>query len=492
MPLDPATPRPNIVLVVSDDHAQWALGCYGAQEISTPNLDRLAAAGARFANAYTPTPVCSPGRACLFTGRLPSQHGVHDFLREMWTPADREWLAGELTMPMVLHEAGYETALFGKWHCGRSHLPQPGFDHWLSYALEQLPHDPHCGELDFVENGDPIHHQGCQAPFLTAKAIDLLRARDRSRPLFLCLGYTDTHSPFAGLPERLVSRFRDCAFIDAPLEPYPTGRGWATVSVPPEIERREWLAQLYAGIALIDEQMGMLVDEIDSGDHGETLIVYTSDHGHNCGHHGLFTAGNASVPQNFFEESIRIPLLVHWPEQATPSVLYQPVDHCDLFLTLLEAADCRPPDEVAQDRCYPGESCMPLLGEEGHPWRDVQFCEYGNARMIRTDRYKLVRHYPPHAGVYPDELYDLQADPRETTNLSADSGMSPLVAALDERIEAHFAQHEDPLRSAKRILDQPSCNPYEPWRLESPEMVPPGWSRLGAALEGGSDLHDQQ
>ena len=113
---------PNILLFLTDDHGSWALGSYGNREVRSPRLDRLAAEGARFANAFTPCPVCSPARACLVTGRTPSQVGIHDWIEENDPDCgDYDWLAGETTLPQLLQRAGYHCGLSGKWHLGRSH-----------------------------------------------------------------------------------------------------------------------------------------------------------------------------------------------------------------------------------------------------------------------------------------------------------------------------------------------------------------------------------
>lgn len=123
----------NILVFLTDDHARWALGCYGNSEVRTPTMDHLAATGVVFDNAYTPSPVCSPARASFFTGRLPSQHGVHDYLAEA-DPEVRavDWLSGEVTLARLLRDNGYATALTGKWHLGREESVPDGFDYWYS------------------------------------------------------------------------------------------------------------------------------------------------------------------------------------------------------------------------------------------------------------------------------------------------------------------------------------------------------------------------
>lgn len=467
--------RPNLLVVMADDHAQWATSCYGNREVRTPTLDYLATTGVRFANAYTTTPVCSPARATFYTGKLPSQHGIHDYINEFLY--DGDWLAGETTLAETLNAARYQTGLIGKWHAGNSHVPQPGFEYWLSYAHGQWPHR---GDIQLNENGRHFVHRGHQSPYFTAKAVDFLRTRDRERPFFLFVGYVDTHSPFRGHPERLVGPYRRCDFRDIPWETSASDRGWTRWGIPEEDgERLEWLAQYYAAVTMLDEQVAVLVDELEGGGHGDTLVIYTSDHGHMNGHHGLYAAGNSTVPQNFYEEAIRVPLLIQWPSRVGSGMVDErPVDHCDLFQTVLDAAGVAGDRPGADARDYPGRSILPSSGSAPSTWRDTQFGEYGNARMIRTHRFKLVRHYAPHAGVYPDELYDLANDPREADNRIADPTLGPLVSKLDSALEAHFTQYEDPSRSAKAIEDQPVVNGREPWRLERPATIPPEGAHL--------------
>ena len=129
----PTSDQKHVILVVNDDLAQWALGYYGNREIHTPNLDYLAATGVLMENAFTPTPVCSPARACLLTGRLASQHGIHDYLSSTMPEIHRRpWLKDEVTLAQLLSQAGYQTAHCGKWHLGNDDQPQAGFSWWFS------------------------------------------------------------------------------------------------------------------------------------------------------------------------------------------------------------------------------------------------------------------------------------------------------------------------------------------------------------------------
>jgi arylsulfatase A-like enzyme len=213
---------------------------------------------------------------------------------------------------------------------------------------------------------------------------------------------------------------------------------------------------------MVDEQVGRLIDELDNLQlRQNTLIVYTSDHGQFAGHHGLpFSKGNATVPQNFFDEAIRVPLLVDWPGHVRAGISpNQFVDHCDLFQTLLAAADAR-----AEGIPSPGRSFLPLLNGQEMSWRDAQFCEYGNARMIRTKTHKLICRYPGPNGHFGDELYDLTVDPRETHNVIGDPVNSERVGELKRRLDDYFARYEVPERSGRHVALQPQAGAVEPWR----------------------------
>lgn len=465
--------KPNIIVIMTDDHGMWAAHCYGNSEIRTPNMDRIAARGVLFENAYTPSPVCSPARACFFTGKMPSQHGVHDYIAEHRHPEEYDWLHGNRTLPETLRHHGYQTGIVGKWHCGASWKARPEFDYWFSHLKGQYPH---FGDQEFVENEQAYHAYGHQAPVLTEKALDCMgRFSGSEAPFFLFVGYVDTHSPFIDHPERLVSYYRDTAtFRDIPSEkPMLPDGGWVRFGVPPDPrEKREWLAQYYAAAECIDEQIGRIVDRLEElGELENTVLVYTSDHGHMNGHHGLYTKGNATVPQNFHEESIRVPFLIQWPERIKPGGrCSQPVSHCDVYRTLLDVCGAAN-DTQAAGPAFPGKSFLQVLTggkppDEGRDW----FCEYGNARMIRRGRFKYIRRYAPHewAG---DELYDLQEDPREQYNLIAKQ--REVAAGLGRALDEWFSRYEDPLFSGRDILAQKEANPFEPWRLQRPGNTPP-------------------
>lgn len=455
---------PNVLVFLTDDHGHWGGNCFGTPLIETPNLDFLAATGTRFENAFTPCPVCSPARASFFTGKMPSAHGIHDWLREPGQYTEHPALQGQRTLGMDAQNGGYRTGLCGKWHCGHFWEPPAGWDTWFSNAEGT---NARFGKQPFYEGNVRVECHGNQADFITDRAVRFLREDERTNPFFLFVGYTNTHTPHTGEPERLVRKYRrDC--LDAvPQEPLTQAHGfgrftWATV---PEEDRREMLAQYMAAITLIDVQVGRLLDELDAqGRLDETVVMYMSDHGHMNGQHGLHTKGNATLPQNLLEESIRIPLVARGPGMAREQVTSAMVDHCDTHATLREIMRLAEGDPTEASQ-RPGQSYLSLLRGTDYAPKSYQICEYGNARMIRDERWKLIRRFPGPNGHFPDELYDLTSDPAEEQNIltGADSDGEAAVARLDAEMTGFFSRYEVPRRTGKEIADLPACNHVSMW-----------------------------
>jgi len=462
--------RPNILVFLTDDHGQWAQHAYGNSELITPNLDRLAARGIRMRQTFTTCPVCSPARASFFTGRMPSQHGIHDYLDESKNAFTHPGLTGQTLISELLQGAGYHTGLVGKWHCGREREPQPGFDRWFSYWVNQYPH---AGVQHFSDQGKQVIEEGQQSPLLTRRAVDFLqdhqqKAGANGQPFFLYISYVDTHSPHNAAPEELVRQYDSATFRDIPDEQFAACHGRATslVNQDPAIERKK-RREYYGAVSSVDREVGKVLAALEAtGQMENTLIVYTGDHGLNTGHHGLWEKGNITVPQNFLEESIRIACTLSWPaggvrQNATCDDL---VSHPDLWATLLEIAGAAPGAATAAKINSPGVSYLrQLRGQAAPAWRQTIVSEYGNARMARTEQYKLIRRYP-YAGVsFPDELYDLQADPRETKNRHDDPSLQEIIKQLSTELEEFFAKYTVAGHSGLDLEHQPVCAPASPW-----------------------------
>jgi len=460
--------RPNILVFQSDDHGQWAAEPYGNRELRNPSLQELARTGTRLDRAFTTCPVCSPGRASFWTGKVPSAHGIHDFLASKHEKsAHHPGLQGQVTLAQQLQRAGYRTGLAGKWHCHHNERHHPGFDHWYGNCTGS-GNGPHFGRLRFSHNGTLTDRFGYQTPMVTDAALDFLRQSGDGKPFFLYVGYTDTHAPFEKLPPRLVQAYSKATFADVPEESPPAqyGGAWLRGGRKPAdpAGHRECLAQYYAGVTFMDEQVGRILDELEAqGLRENTLVIYTADHGHMNGQHGLYGKGNATRPQNFFDESILVPCLMSWPNGGIPADASrrEPVDLCDVYATLLEVADA-PPAEDGVAR--PGRSVLPMIAADASDWRTWQCCEYGNARMIRTERYKLIRRSVGLDGPFPDELYDLVDDPRETTNRIGDPTYQNVTHELDGRLQAYFQRYAIDCCDGRRVQEMPWHNPVEPWR----------------------------
>ena len=459
----PETARNNIILIVNDDLAGWALGSYGNREIHTPTLDYLAETGVLMENAFTPTPVCSPARACLLTGRLASQHGIHDYLSSTIPEIHRRpWLKDEVTLAQLLSQAGYQTAHCGKWHLGSDDQPQAGFAHWFS-GVGDYPAE-HGGDHRFSLNGDVQTIPGQRTQVITDKAIEFLRDRDEAAAFFLHIGYFGTHNPWRGQPERLAAAYRGSNFkglLDQPA--YPFGAQALESTLPTRLNPREALAQYFAAVAHIDEAVGRLLDELEALQlRDNTLIVFTSDHGLCCGHHGLWGKGNATLPLNMLEESIRVPLVFNHPRRLfARQRRAEFVDHLDLFQTIADYAGIT--DSLAAERNYPGRSFLALLDNSAalSDWRQIQFGEYGDLRMARTRKHKLVRRY---ADAAPCELFDLSRDPGETHNCYSDAEYAPVVEELTGKIERYFGRYQAADKSGLRARELPRHNLSEAWR----------------------------
>ncbi len=464
-----ADPNRNIIIILNEDHGQWALSSYGNRDVNTPTLDYLARTGVQMENAFTPIPVCSPSRACLLTGRYPSQHGMHDYLANQDDEVENNpWLENEIFLSQLLSNAGYQVALSGKWHLSNDHLPQAGFEYWFTHS-HHYPIE-HGGSHIYSDQGDFITLTGYKTQILTDRAISFLRERNPKQPFFLLLSNTASHAPWNRHPERLVDQYRHQTFESISDDvAYPFGKQNLESTFDTRLQPQEAQAQYYAAASQIDEATGRVMDELEAnGLRESTLLIFTSDHGLNCGQHGMWGKGNATFPYNMVDESIRIPLIFN-----QPGYLYQGqrrneyVDHCDVFQTLVDYAGLELPERG--ENYYPGLSFLPILNNsgslEGGDWRNYQICEYGDLRMLRTETHKLILRYHEEGA---NELFDIKKDCRETVNIYNEKEMQPLVESLTLKMNNFFARYEDPVKSGLNVKQLPRHNKTESWRPVDP------------------------
>ncbi|MDF2922413.1 MAG: sulfatase [Paenibacillaceae bacterium] len=443
--------RTNILFILSDDHGAWAMGNAGNPEVITPNLDRLAEEGVRFSDFFCASPVCSPARASLVTGRIPSQHGIHDWLREGNTGADAvEFLEEQLSYTEVLAQAGYSCGLSGKWHLGRSLKPQKGFTDWYAHQGGGGPYL----KPPMVRDGAAIQDEGYVTGLITDKALQLINKYTEDKPdqpFYISVHYTAPHTPWDQdqHPPEIWQLYENCPFTATPEEePHP----WQINSCPhgQGETRKKLLRGYYTAITAMDYNIGRIIDRLDElGLRENTLIIYTSDNGMNLGHHGLWGKGNASFPQNMYDTSVKVPFIASQPGRIPQAaVCGELVSAYDFMPTLLDYAGV----DYEHAAALPGRSFAPLLygaAAEADQYVVVHD-EYGPVRMIRTREWKYVHRYP----YGPHELYDLAADPDESRNLLADDagGTNSEAAAvrlertkqLKAMLEHWFHQYADP------------------------------------------------
>jgi len=444
---------PNIVFVLTDDQGYWALGCGGNTEVQTPNLDRIAAMGMRFENFFCASPVCSPARASILTGRIPSQHGVHDWIRKGSMKCERtpglgwgddreiEYLEGMLGYTEVLAEHGYTCGISGKWHLGDSINPQKGFSYWHLFPYGGGSY--HNGY--FIRDGEIVRDTRYLTDVITEGGLRFLdQQAETDTPFYLSVHYTAPHSPWnkGEHPEDLVDLYAECPFETCPE--VPGGHPWQINSAPrgTGARRHELLSGYYAAITGLDRGVGQILDKLEAmGVLGNTLIIFTSDNGMNMGHHGIWGKGNGTFPQNLYDTSVKVPMLISRPGHVPHAVeSAHLLSHYDIFPTLLDYLGLENP--VADT--LPGRSFAPLLrGERLDASEEtyvVVFDEYGPVRMIRTKSWKYVHRYP----YGPNELYDLVQDPNEEHNLIDDPAQQERVTALAGRLELWFVHYTDP------------------------------------------------
>lgn len=451
--------RPNILFVLADDLGCWGIGCAGNGEIMTPNLDRIAAEGIRFDHFFCTSPVCSPARASILTGRIPSQHGIHDWLRagNSTIEPDRggrltEYLHGQMGYTDVLAENGYVCGLSGKWHMGDAHHPQRGFSFWQVHAQGGGPYY----NAPMIQDGLVYREPRYVSDVITDHALQFLQQRiGRDAPWYQSVHYTAPHSPWDrdNHPTAIYDRYyRECPFLSAPQEPM---HPWQVNSAPygyDEESRRALLSGYYAATTAMDDGVGRLLSLLDeSGQRENTLLIFMSDNGMNMGHHGIYGKGNGTFPQNMYDTSVKVPALISRPGHVPQGKLCQEMlSQYDLLPTLLDYLDMPGP---GLER-LPGQSFAPLLWGRPLPEREAivvlgeqtrrehaVFDEYGPVRMIRTREIKYVHRYP----YGPHEFYDLTNDPEERHNRVADPAYADRVREMKAGLEAWFVRYVDPM-----------------------------------------------
>ena len=478
-------PRPNILLIFSDDLTNQAISAYGESRhlLETPHMDRLAREGMRFDRCLVTNSICGPSRATVLTGKYSHLNGFYN-------NSNCRFDGSQPTFPQMLQAAGYSTAIIGKWHL----VSDPtGFDHWHILPGQGLYYNP-----PMIRNGEQVEHSGYVTDIVTDLSIEWLRQRDRSKPFLLMSQHKAPHREWAPAlrhlgwdkdrqypePETLFDDFegrslavrdhdmgldRTFTDLDAKLRPAPNMtpqqlEPWNAYYEPrneafrqAQLNGRElvrWRYNRYMHdylgcVKAIDENIGRLLEFLDEeGLSDNTVVVCSSDQGFYLGEHGWFDK------RWIFEESLRTPLLIRWPG-VTPSgsVNKNIVSLLDFAETFLEIAGVPIPAEMQ------GCSLVPLCrGETPADWRTslyYRYYEFPVPHRVRphygvvTDRFKLVHYHKPDVDDW--ELLDRQQDPWEVKNFYHDPSYAQTVRELHAELDRLRAEVQDtapPPRSA--------------------------------------------
>ena len=452
--------RPNILMFMTDNQPAELLGCYGNSEIHTPHIDAFAADAFQFDNAFCVNGMCSPCRASVMTGLMPSQHGIHtwidDRLRDRW-PENWNALDEFQTLPATLADNGYKTALIGKYHMGAPENPQNGFQHWVT--------SPHGHVTDFwngtyIENGKTQHYEGHSVDYFTDKTIEYLEAANAEEPFFAFVPYNAPYGHWPALKGRAKNRFRDF-YDDVDMHTIPRegihenaiarflrkasdsvgGIDHSSeLQIPNDLKT---LRNYFSEMSMVDDGVGRILNTLKRLNiYEDTLIIYTTDHGFSLGHHGIWGHSQATLPSNAHRATFSIPLIFRHGDRMLKTKEPTHVSQIDLFPTILELAGIEPDGHNDNSAAA---SFATALRTGKFDKDNAVFMEQEETRAIRTPEWLYKRRFqfapkPP----YPDELYDLKKDPLEKVNLVGRPEYADIAKTLISRIDQFFDQHATP------------------------------------------------
>ena len=448
----PAQPaRPNVLFLIADD-LNNDLGTYGAP-VRSPNIDKLAARGVKLDRVYNQYPLCSPSRSSLLTGRRPNATGVLTNpapVKRPNSPHFREKLPDAITLPQLFRTNGWFAARVGKlYHYGVPlSIGSAGLDDYLSWDLAINPrgrdreiHDRifslrpglFGGTLSWLadDGRDAEHTDGIAA----TDAVRLLeRFKRNNESFFLAVGFYRPHTPFVA-PKRYFDMYpRDRIVLptlsDADHSRTPEAAYRSALKEQDSMtddQRREAIQAYSASITFMDAQVGHVLDALNRlGLSDNTIVVFTSDHGYHLGDHGLWQK------MSLFERSARVPLIIAAPRVKGRGVVARGLaELVDLYPTLAELAGLQPKTPVD------GVSLVPMLNDPAATVKDAAFTQVRNGYAVRTDRWRYVEWA---AGEQGAELYDMDKDPGETTNLAQDERYAATVSDLRARLGTYGSQ----------------------------------------------------
>ncbi len=457
--------RPNLLVIMTDEHNASVTGCYGNEIVRTPHLDGLAGRGITFDACYCNSPLCVPSRQSFTGGKYVSRIGTWN--NHTVLPPDAP------SLPRVMNEAGYESVL-----CGKQHYEQGNYYGFNALVGRYKDKDGNDREFPFNTHGgmngkggrrapDDLSDKGLSSRFsekelrvgddsgvlfrdalVTRETVRFLQERGRGdKPFFLFTGYLAPHFPLI-VPEAYWLPYKD----NVPMPEIPPGHlesqplnyrhhraGFGTTNVPDEIVKRA--REIYYGMTQwVDEEIGKVLQALENSAAGDnTVVIYTSDHGENLGEHGLWWKNT------MYEQAARVPLIVSWPARWTGGQRRtQACSLVDLVQTIAALGGAETPGD------WDGDSLLPWLDDPKAGWKDQAVVEYyshpiaSGFSMIRQGPWKYVYHTAPGEGFGPErELYDLQSDPGEFRNLAALPEHATRIAQMHAALVRELGEEPD-------------------------------------------------
>jgi arylsulfatase A-like enzyme len=450
--------KPNILFIMSDDHASHAMSCYGSRINETPNIDRIANEGIRFDNCFCTNSICSPSRAAILTGKYNHLNGVKSI--------NDHFDGSQMNVAKLLKADGYQTAIIGKWHLGHGGGADPtGFDYWTVVPDQGQYHDP-----IFIEMGERKQYPGYVTDLTADFCMEWLDKRDEERPFMLMCHHKAPHRPwepaakYANLYEDVEIPEPETFYDDYATRAAAAGEAKMRIDrdmrdgsdlkgSPPEglsaLEQKKWRYQRYIKdylrcVASIDENVGRLLDYLDEqGLADDTIVIYTSDQGFFLGDHGWYDK------RFMYEESLRMPFVIRYPLAIKPGTVTDAMTlNIDFPSTFLDYAGADIPDDMQ------GHSLRPIFeGTTPDYWRTSMYYRYWmhldefhnvySHYGIRTHRYKLIYYYSEALGTSgsvdenrpPEwELFDLAEDPYEISNVYGSLSYEKITVDLKKEL----------------------------------------------------------
>ncbi|MFL2840624.1 MAG: sulfatase [Pseudohongiellaceae bacterium] len=436
----------NVLFIMADNQPASLLGAYGNPDVRTPNIDQLASEGVLFTNAFAVNGMCSPTRATLMTGLMPSQHGVHDWLDDAkldeW-PEDWSVVEEYRTLPQTLENRGYQTAMIGKWHLGQPWQSSLGYQHWVTFTYGHT--------LDFWDNTIVDNGQTYQitdqhiVDFFAGKAVDYISSVDQNQPFYLQLNFDGPYlnpptntgparnryyksylgEDFDSFPRVPVNENILEQLIDPDIPAFMRGNHRQSILHHNDPES---MANVASQNTIVDDGVGRVLSALEeAGLHENTLVIYSSDQGNFYGQHGLWQHTIVTTPSNLYEAALNIPLIIRHPNIVPGETNELLIGQYDLPMTILDYIGI----EDVNFENSPGKSFANMLLGESINWDNEVYYEQEESRGVRTSDFAYWKRIE---SLGESELYDMASDPGQNFNLITDSNYQDIAAELDRKV----------------------------------------------------------